>query len=72
MVMLRSIFILLFLLFLVLSVSRPVLPLCQMSSPDDLILSQLQAISQVLSSYPPSGEFFQVSELAFHEESGRR
>ena len=34
-----------------------------MSSPDDVIINQLQAISQLFSSYPPSGEFCQVSEL---------
>ena len=57
--------------FSVLSVSRPVLPLEQMSSPDDVILSQLQAISQLFSPYPPSGRFCQVSELTIHEENGR-
>ena len=31
------------------------------TSVDDVIISQLQAISQVFSSYPPSGEFCQVS-----------
>ena len=34
----------------------------QLSSPDDVIISQLQAISQLFSSYPPSGEFCQVGE----------
>ena len=39
--------------FLVLSVSRPELPLGQLSS---------SAISQLFSSYPPSGKFCTVSE----------
>ena len=43
-----------------------------MSSPDGVILSQLQAISQLFSSYPPSEEFCQVSELTIHVENGRR
>ena len=43
-----------------------------MSSTDDVILSQLQAMSQLFSLYPPSREFCQVSELTFHEENGRR
>ena len=42
-----------FLFFLVLSVSRPKLPLGQLSSPNDVIISQLQAISQLFSSYTP-------------------
>ena len=33
------------------------------TSADDVIISQLQAISQLLSSYLPSGEFCLVSEL---------
>ena len=33
------------------------------TSADDVIISQLQAISQFFSSYPPSGGFCQVSEL---------
>ena len=40
------------------------------TSADDVIISQLQAISQVFSSYPLSGEFCQVSELTIHEENG--
>ena len=43
-----------------------------MSSPDDVILSQLQAISQLFPPYPTSGEFCQVSELTIHEENGRQ
>ena len=39
---------------------------------DDVIISQLQAISQVFLSYPPSGEFCQVSELIILEENGHR
>ena len=50
-------------IFLVLLVTRPELPLGQMLSPDDVTISLLQAISQLFSSYPPSGEFCQVSEL---------
>ena len=52
-------------IFYFLSVSRPVLTLSQMSSlhVDDVILSQLQAISQLFLPNPPSGEFCQVSEL---------
>ena len=46
-----------FSVFLVLSVTRPKLSLGQLLSPDDVIISQLQAISQLFSSYPPSGEF---------------
>ena len=42
-----------------------------MSSPDGVILSQLQAISQLFSSYPPSEEFCQVSELTIYVENGR-
>ena len=42
-----------------------------MSSPDDVILSQLQDISQLFSSYPPSEEFFQVSGLAIQAKNGR-
>ena len=38
------------------------------TSADDVIISQLQAISQVFSSYPPSGEFCQVSYLTIHEQ----
>ena len=34
-----------------------------MSSQDDVVISQLQAVSQLFSSYPLSGLFFQVSEL---------
>ena len=60
------------LFFLVLSVTRPEILLCQMSSPDDVIISQLQAISQLFSSYPPLGEFCQVSELTIQKkENGR-
>ena len=36
-----------FYVFSVLSVSRPKLPLGQLSSPDDVIISQLQTISQL-------------------------
>ena len=38
--------------------SQAKLPLGQMSSPNDVIISQLQAISQFFSSYVPSGKFF--------------
>ena len=48
-------------IFLVLSVSRPKLPLGLLSSPDDVIISQLQAISQLFSSYPPSGAFVKLA-----------
>ena len=41
------------------------------TSVDDVIISQLQAISQVFSSYPPSGLHCQVSELIIYEENGR-
>ena len=57
--------------FLVLSVSRPKLPLGLLSSPDDVIISQLQAISQLFSSNPPSGAFCQVSKLTIQREHGR-
>ena len=60
-----------FLFFLVLSVSRPKLPLGLLSSPDDVIISQLQAISQLFSSYPPSGAFCQVSKLTIQKEHDR-
>ena len=60
-----------FLFFLVLSVSRPKLPLGLLSSPDDVIISQLQAISQLFSSNPPSGAFCQVSKLTIQREHGR-
>ena len=60
-----------FLFFLVLSVSRPKLPLGLLSSPDDVIISQLQAISQLFSSYLPSGAFCQVSKLTIQTEHGR-
>ena len=43
----------------------------QLSSPDDVIISQLQAISQLFSSYPPSGGFCQVSELTVYTEKWR-
>ena len=42
------------------------------TSADDVIISQLQAISQVFSSYSPTGDFCQVSELTIHEKNGRR
>ena len=58
--------------FVVLSVSRPVLPLGQMSSMDDVILSQLQAISQLISSYPPSGEFCHHSAKCRHQSKSLR
>ena len=60
-----------FIFFLVLSVSRPKLPLGLLSSPDDVIISQLQAISQLFSSYPPSGAFCQASKLTIQKEHGR-
>ena len=41
---------------------------CSQTSADDVIISQLQAISQVFLSYPPSGEFYQVSYLTIHEQ----
>ena len=44
----------------------------QLSSPDDVIISQLQAISQLFSSYPPSGGFCQVSELTVYTKKWRR
>ena len=59
------------LFFLVLSVSRPKLPLGLLSSPDDVIISQLQAISQLFLSNPPSGAFCQVSKLTIQREHGR-
>ena len=46
--------------------SQAKLPLGQMSSPNDVIISQLQAISQLFSSYLPSGKFCLVSELNIH------
>ena len=46
--------------------SQAKLPLGQMSSPTDVIISQLQAISQFFSSYLPSGKFCLVSELNIH------
>ena len=61
-------------IFLVLLVTRPELPLGQMLSLDDVTISLLQAISQLFSSYPPSGEFCQVSELTIQKKkmaSGR-
>ena len=42
------------------------LALGQMSSPNDVIISQLQTISQFFSSYIPSGKFCLVSELNIH------
>ena len=41
------------------------------TSADDVIISQLQAISQLFSSYPPSGGFCQVSKLTIQTEHGR-
>ena len=46
--------------------SQAKLPLGQMSSPNDVIISQLQAISQLFTSYLPSGKFCLVSELNIH------
>ena len=46
--------------------SQAKLPLGQMSSPNDVIISQLQAISQLFSSYLPSGKFCLVRELNIH------
>ena len=46
-------------------------PLGQLSSPDDVIISQLWAISQLFSSYLPSGAFCQVSKLTIQTEHGR-
>ena len=43
----------------------------QLSSPDDVIISQLQAISQLFSSYPPSGGFCRVSELTVYTKTWR-
>ena len=60
-----------FIFFLVLSVSRPELPLSQLSSPDDVIISQLEATSQLFLSYPPSGAFCQVSKLTIQTEHDR-
>ena len=41
------------------------------TSADDVIISQLQAISQLFSSYPPLGAFCQVSKLTIQTEHGR-
>ena len=41
------------------------------TSADDVIIGQLQAISQLFSSYPPSGAFCQVSKLTIQTEHGR-
>ena len=41
------------------------------TSADDVTISQLQAISQLFSSYPPSGAFCQVSKLTIQTEHGR-
>ena len=60
----------LFFFFVVLWVSRPKLPLGLLSSPDDVIISQLQAISQLFSSYLASGAFCQVSKLTIQKEHG--
>ena len=49
------------LFFLVLSASRPVLSLGQMSSPDDVILSELQAISQLFRHIPPQESFVKLA-----------
>ena len=46
-------------------------PLGQLSSPDDVIISQLWAISQLFSSYPPSRAFCQVSKLTIQTEHDR-
>ena len=43
----------------------------QLLSPDDVTISQLQAISQLFLSYPPSGAFCQVSKLTIQTEHGR-
>ena len=45
-------------------------PLGQLLSPNDVSISQLQAISQLFSSYPPSGAFCQVSKLTIQKEHG--
>ena len=45
-------------------------PLGQSLSPNDVTISQLQAISQLFSSYPPSGPFCQVSKLTIQKEHG--
>ena len=45
-------------------------PLGQLLTPDDVTISQLQAISQLFSSYPPSGAFCQVSKLTIQTEHG--
>ena len=43
----------------------------ELLSPDDVTISQLQAISHLFSSYPPSGAFCQVSKLTIQTEHGR-
>ena len=43
----------------------------QLSSPDDVFMSQLQAISQLFLSYPSSGGFCQVSELTVNTKKWR-
>ena len=43
----------------------------QLLSPDDVTISQLQAISKLFSSYPPSETFCQVSTLTIRTEHGR-
>ena len=45
-------------------------PLGQLLSPNDVTISQLQAISQLFSSYPSSGAFCQVSKLTIQKEHG--
>ena len=45
-------------------------PLGQLLSPNDVTISQLQAISQLFSSYPPSGASCQVSKLTIQKEHG--
>ena len=42
------------------------------TSADDVIISQLQAISQFFSSYPPSGKFCTVSEFIYPDKNARR
>ena len=50
--------------------TQPPGPLGQFLSPNDVTISQLQAISQLFSSYPPSGAFCRVSKLTIQKEHG--
>ena len=43
----------------------------QLLSPDDVTINQLQAISKLLSSDPPSETFFQLSKLTIRTDHGR-